>query len=347
MKPVQVCIFDMDGVLVDVRPSYREVIRRTVSGYLEVFLGKAPGSLERLVAPEDVAALKLAPGFNNDWVLTTALVRYFLARLPTLEPPVLPPEASAAEVLACLRGAGAHLNVASDGLWRGADIPAFARQVAAAGGGLEGVGKVLGDGANTWYAFAEGDLCQRNLVKRMFQELYLGRDLFADTYGEAPLWHSGGGLIERETLFPSRRVLEALASRRPLAIATGRPRAEVIHAIEQFGLEDLFAAAVDLDDVEEAQAATGSPCLGKPHPFSLLEAARRAGGAGKRCAYVGDQPDDMRAARRAAEVQPFIAVGCVVMAQDSTMAEDALWRAGADVVIHHPDDLAAYLEGCT
>jgi len=207
------------------------------------------------------------------------------------------------------------------------------------GGGLEGVEKLLGDFANRGLVFAQGDLWHTNLVKRRFQEVYLGQDLFASIYGEEPLWHSGEGLIEREELIPARRSLEALASQMPLAIATGRPRREAFYALERFGIGDLFGAVVDLEDVEEAEAATGSPSLGKPHPFSLLEAARRAEGAGKACAYVGDQPDDMRAAQRAGEQQPFLAIGCVAVASDPARAAESLRQAGADLVVRHPDDL--------
>jgi len=338
MNPVEVLIFDMDGVLVDVRPSYRQAVRRTVSGYLELLLGEPMGSLD-LVSTEDVVAMKHSRGFNSDWTLTTALVHYFLAQLPPLKPPNLPPRAAAGQVLAGLQGAGAHLAAPLGKLRQSADIPSFAKRVAAAGGGLEGVGKLLGGFANRGLVFAQGDLWHTNLVRRMFQEVYLGRDLFASIYGEESLWLSGEGLIEREELIPARRSLEALASQVPLAIATGRPRREAFYALEHFGIGDLFGAVVDLEDVEEAEAATGTASLGKPHPFPLLEAARRAEGAGKACAYVGDQPDDMRATRRAGERQPFLAIGCVAIASDPARAAESLRRAGADLVVRHPDGL--------
>lgn len=56
-------IFDMDGVLVDVSQSYREVIRLT-AGYF----------LKRKVNKEEVDAVKKLPGMNNDWDATYALI---------------------------------------------------------------------------------------------------------------------------------------------------------------------------------------------------------------------------------------------------------------------------------
>lgn len=57
-------VFDMDGVLVDVRRSFPVAVARTVA---------ALGGGE--VGPGEIAALKLAGGFNNDWDLTRELLR--------------------------------------------------------------------------------------------------------------------------------------------------------------------------------------------------------------------------------------------------------------------------------
>lgn len=57
-------LLDMDGVLVDVRGSYRRAIAETVAH----FTGRGP-------TPEQIQAKKDAGGFNNDWVLSEALVR--------------------------------------------------------------------------------------------------------------------------------------------------------------------------------------------------------------------------------------------------------------------------------
>lgn len=339
MNRVEVLIFDMDGVLVDVRESYREAARRTATAYLEHLLDCAPGFLDGTITLEDVAALKLARGFNNDWALTTALIALYLAHLPPLPAPRLPPSPSAREVLQALWGTGSDVWMEVPALWEKVDVPSFAQKVTAAGGGLEGVARVLGDFPNRAHLFAEGDLRSTNVVQRLFQELYLGRDLFVRTYGEEPLWYDGEGLIARERLIPSLGTLEALAACLPLAIATGRPRAEARYALDQFGMTPYFSVVVDLEDVQAAEETTGERPLGKPHPYPLLEAARRAGAEGRTCAYVGDQPDDMRAVRRAREVQPFLGIGCTAMAPDRQRAAQCLWEAGADFVLEHPDDL--------
>lgn len=56
-------IFDMDGVIVDVRNSYREAIRQTASFFLK-----------RKVKKEEVDKIKKQVGMNNDWDATYALI---------------------------------------------------------------------------------------------------------------------------------------------------------------------------------------------------------------------------------------------------------------------------------
>jgi HAD superfamily phosphatase len=64
-------LFDMDGVLVDVSRSFRRAIIETA---------RELGGVE--VTPEDVQAYKDRGGFNNDWVLTHAILREAGSDLP-------------------------------------------------------------------------------------------------------------------------------------------------------------------------------------------------------------------------------------------------------------------------
>lgn len=57
-------LLDMDGVLVDVRGSFRKAITETVRH----FVGEGP-------TPEAIQAKKDEGGFNNDWVLSDAFIR--------------------------------------------------------------------------------------------------------------------------------------------------------------------------------------------------------------------------------------------------------------------------------
>jgi len=66
-----VLVFDMDGVLVDVRESYREAIIRTV----EHFTGKR-------VSKETIQDYKNQGGYNNDWILSRKICQDLGVEVP-------------------------------------------------------------------------------------------------------------------------------------------------------------------------------------------------------------------------------------------------------------------------
>jgi HAD superfamily hydrolase (TIGR01549 family) len=94
------------------------------------------------------------------------------------------------------------------------------------------------------------------------------------------------GLRERECLIPPHALLERFAARLPLAIVTGRPRAEAQWFLERAGISQLFSTVVVM---EEAPA--------KPNPAPVRLALDRLGV--RRAWMIGDTPDDMRAAAQA------------------------------------------------
>lgn len=341
MDKVDVLIFDMDGVLVDVSLSYREAIRRVPQVFFEAVCRLDPMEGE-LVSPEVVQAFKLAGGLNNDWDCTAALTAAFALTLP--EPfPEPPPSVGMAAYLKVLGDWGAKQGLSVEELASQANPTGIARQVAASGGGLT---KALAASGldEALFPVAFGSLSESNVLMRLFQEMYLGPELFLSTYGEKPLVLTEPGLIEREKLLIDRSVLEKLASRVSMGIATGRPGAEADHALHQHGIKELFTAVVDDDDVKEAEAkelSSAGACvrLSKPHPWSLLEAVRRTRPEARLAAYVGDTPDDVRAAKAASATMPFLAIGTAQERGKFKRALAVFREVGADVVLGHPDGL--------
>jgi len=338
-----VLVFDIDGVLIDVSESYRNATRRTVQLYLEACLGLPPCDGD-LVSHEDVAAFKLVGGFNNDWDLTTAILKYFLTWLdPQPVAHHLPPETNSAEVMRFLREAGTHIDTTVEAMRQQKDILSFTRMLKTVGGGLDAVWKVLGE-QNDHLLFARGNLRHTHLVQRIFQELYLGEAYFSREYGEAPLIYNGPGLIQQERLIVSPQVLTELGKRVSLGIATGRPRNEAIYALETANVLNRFRSLVALEDKEQAEQklfeGTGQRVsLDKPHPFTLLEAVRRITAEHVRCAYIGDTPDDVRAANAAKEEMDFISIGCLSMAREKESLRMEFERVRADIIVNHSDEL--------
>jgi len=126
-----------------------------------------------------------------------------------------------------------------------------------------------GNAANDWIVTRRliGSDASLDEVKERYQPLYLS-------------------LRDRECLIPPVELLERLAARRPLAIVTGRPRAEAQWFLERAGIAHLFNVVVTMEDAPP-----------KPDPAPVRLALERLGV--RRAWMVGDTPDDMRAAAQA------------------------------------------------
>jgi len=101
-----------------------------------------------------------------------------------------------------------------------------------------------------------------------------------------------GGLRDREKLITPKERLQALAACGPMAVVTGRPRAEAHYFLELHGISGLFKEVVCMED---------GPA--KPDPFPVLHAIEKlrtlSDPAPARFIMFGDTVDDMRAASAA------------------------------------------------
>ncbi len=328
ISSLDLLIFDMDGVLVDVTKSYRKTIAKTVRLYLESCLGL---TLSPKSPPLDqaTALFKSAGGFNNDWDLTAGFLLYLLSvsGLPPCSRRRRFPSIPEAKNYLKQETAKHHLTPARYGLRHLSSVLDRARS---SGGGLKGLGKALGSSWEGWI-YHSGPLERENLVKRIFQEVYLG-EKFTDYYRLPTLFYRGRGYHLRETLLVPRRILSTLRKRIRLAVASGRPRFEAELALKRFRLLSYFDSVVTLDE----------SLFPKPHPYPLLRAIREIGLPYPRCAYVGDVVDDMLAARAAGKEIPVLAVGFVPGPKNNAR-EKALVRAGADLLVRHPGELLRFV----
>jgi HAD superfamily hydrolase (TIGR01509 family) len=95
---------------------------------------------------------------------------------------------------------------------------------------------------------------------------------------------------ERLPLVPGAvEAVERLAARWPLGLASSSNRELIDLALEVSGLGRFFRATVSSEEVAQ----------GKPAPDVYLEAARRVGVAGQRCAAIEDSHNGIRSAKAA------------------------------------------------
>jgi HAD superfamily hydrolase (TIGR01548 family) len=338
---MDVLIFDMDGVLIDVSKSYRKTIQQTINIYLETCLG-----FERKrgdwVTNEEISLIKSAGGFNSDWDVTSGLLLYLLSISGIPPRPRRKRFSSICEIVS-------HLKTKSFPSRRKATIrsgkthlPSFLEKVKSVGGGLRGIHRILGSAWEGW-VYRTGDLGQENLVDRIFQEIYLGRQ-FTFHYHLPRLFYKGEGLYLQERLLTPRKVLFSLRKKLKMGIASGRLRFEAELALKRFRLYPYFDSVITLDECREEEKrifrSTGKKIqCSKPHPYSILRAVREIGIPNPRWGYVGDVVDDMVAARAAKQYLPVLAIGFVGGHRNRKAARESLLGAGADLVLESPKDL--------
>jgi len=329
MKPKRLIVFDMDGVIIDVSRSYRDTVRQTARLFF-----KAAHSWEDLPDPlfplSDLARVKQSGGLNNDWDLTCLIINLLFSLVKTPKIYEDPDNWSryqktinrcdVAVLARFLRSTNKPLTIL-----------------------LEKKGKLNDKFIMSLYV---DDVGSGNIIKQIFQEIYLGKDLFESTYGMSPKVYNGEGYINRENLLVKKSILEYLSKNNILAIATGRPKAEADYPLDFFDLRKYFTIILTLDDCireeEKILEQEGKKVsISKPNPYILDSIAETKKHETSGFYYIGDMPDDMVAASRSRA--GFIGIGLLSSSPDKANLKRGLLRAGADYIIEDIEELKAII----
>jgi HAD superfamily phosphatase len=323
MKKPKLIVFDMDGVLIDVSRSYRETVRKTARLFLAGTqgFGELPDPLFPLA---DLAELKQTGGLNNDWDLTARALHLLFSLVETDFDPSSSNDSPDREIHAYQVSKLANFLNASPG-----PLMELHRRY-----GLRNDPLVTD--------CFQRDVKSGNLIKQIFQEIYLGPSLFRNLYGQAPRFHSGEGLIQEESPLIDPLLLADLSRDHILAIATGRPQAEADFPLERFDLRKHFQLILTLDDCtreeERILAESGERIsLKKPDPYMLDRIPHLIGKEFGECYYLGDMPDDMQAAR--SSKTGYRGVGVILSSTEPEGLRRELLQAGADHIMNHYTDL--------
>ncbi|AGB38193.1 TIGR01548 family HAD-type hydrolase [Natronococcus occultus] len=214
---------------------------------------------DRTIRKEDIQAFKNAGGFNNDWELTYAAALYVLA---------------------------------TEEGYR-ASIDEFTDAIAERGGGLEAAEGVVREAIGARATQRVTDRWDRQQLRDVFQQLYLGSELYRGLEDAEPDLETRG-FIHDEPVVLEPEVRDRLLENYDVGVLTGRPAAEAEIALERVGLDEAIPAdrRFTMDDWEE----------GKPHPRALTVLAERFDADA--VVFVGDTLDDVRTANNAAEADP-------------------------------------------
>lgn len=222
-------ILDIDGVLVDVRSSFRKAIAQTASYFCCRHISP---TLARKISPSVIKKFKLTPGFNNDWELTYSLILCLISF----------------HQLVVRRGQIADFN---------SFLVDFLKKVANQTGGLKGVKKVF-EQQNRAEFRKYYSLIPYEEVKRYFQELYGGLDYCEFLYGFKPKLVRKKGLVNKEKILISKEHLKKFYPN--LALITGRTEKETRLFLKNSSFQSLFKG--------EAVVHNGL-LTNKPHPAPL------------------------------------------------------------------------------
>ena len=330
MKPKNLIVLDMDGVIIDVSGSYRDTVRKTAGLFF-----KGAVSWESLPDPlfplTDLARVKQSGGLNNDWDLTFLVINllFTLVKIPTYYKDPDPWSRYKKTMRRCDVAALAHfLNSTKN------PITAL----------LKKNGKKKHEFISGLYT---GDVGSGNIIKQIFQEIYLGKDLFESTYGVTTKVYYNKGYINREKLLIDKSILENLSKSNILAIATGRPKAEADYPLDRFGLRKFFTVIYTLDDCLRKEQnifklEKKKVSLSKPNPFMLDAIEETLKDRISEFYYVGDMPDDMVATSRSRA--GFVGIGILISSSEKDSLKEDLLQAGADYIIEDFEQLKKIVE---
>jgi len=319
MTAKNLIIFDMDGVIIDVSGSYRDVVRQTTKLFFQP-ARQWENLPEPLFELSDLASVKQSGGLNNDWDLTCVVINLLYSLIPR------PPVSESRDPRTRWRETLSRSDVTPI-----AEFLASTDQPLATL--LQQKGKLHDVFVSGLYG---GDVGSGNLIKQIFQEIYLGYELFRSTYNLKPNFYNSNGFILKENVLIDRSVLEVLGRDNMLAIATGRPIAEAEYPLRHFDLKKYFNLIYTLDDclLEEKRilAEKGEKVsLSKPNPFMLDAIADGLKDNFSGYYYVGDMPDDMLAAANSRF--GFKSIGIIVSAPEKLALKNELKRAGANYLV--------------
>ncbi|MHB8092833.1 MAG: HAD family hydrolase [Syntrophales bacterium] len=334
-KSNKLIVFDMDGVLIDVSGSYREAVRKTA----RLFLAGAK-NFDKLPEPlfslEELLRLKQTGGLNNDWELTARTIDLLFTLLES-------PAGSPSSLESPAGSVPSADSVSCKNAIRAYDAQKLADFLHKSSAPLTDLAALQKDGKSPFVEQCfRGDVKTGNIIKRMFQEIYLGPALFRSAYDLEPEFSNDEGLINNESLLVNAAILQDLALRHTLAIATGRPQMEAEHPLKRFAIRKYFRDIITHDDcIREEQRLYREKnirvSLEKPNPFMLDLLSDRLGNSFDQRFYVGDMPDDMQAAK--ASKMKYRAIGALFLSSASQNSRDILIKASADHLIDSPASL--------
>jgi len=308
-------ILDFDGVLVYTSESFRQTIRNVVDYYFLEILG-LEGEKGRLVTLGDVQKFKDTGLYNNDWNLSFAFIAYYLAiivkdlqrkrALQDFAKRFINIQFSEVQsFLQILREVGDFLRshgINSTELVNMKNDNTFGLELILARTSMKNsnpletalapvLPQIGGDELTLIEKLVPYDLEKPDLLKRLFEESYLGRELFNKFYGGPSVFKFDESFLEKEAFIPTEDTLDMLRLRfRKFAIYSEKPKVQGTYLLDKNNFTEYFdtEGSVFLEDLTESKAGGEGLTLCKPNPTIFMKLIETLVGKVSLVAYVGD-----------------------------------------------------------
>ena len=366
LREIGKLIFDFDGVLVQTSQSYRQTVRKVVDYYFIEILG-LESEEGKLATLRDIQKFKDTGLYNNDWNLSYAFITYYLTLIMReLEQKSALKDftkrfynlqfsdiksfiQSLIEVSNFLRRYKVNktdlANLKDNGI-TGLDLflaQANLEKPKPIETSLVGIDpKVVEDEQSLVRKLVPYDLEKPDLLKRLFEETYLGKELFNKFYGVPSFFKFDESFLDKETFIPTKETLDVLRRQfGEFGIYSGRPRIQGMYILEKYDYMGYFdeKRSVFLGDLLKSEVEMEK--LGKPDPTLFIELIEKLVDKGTEVAYVGDGIADALLVENARSegLENLLFLGVMSSSEDSNKLFTEYGKHGADVIMTEVNDI--------
>ncbi len=265
-------IFDIDGVLIDVKKSYNEAIKNTVQFVIRNLIKK---DLKDLITDQIILKFRQTGGFNNDtdtsYAIILALLSYQDLQNANLEKFLIDVAEHADET--GIDSVEKYIKK----LTSNKTFPNY----------LKNIDKIL-DYLN--YPGKVGD----SIVSTVFDEFFYGQELFLKRYKIKSKHYFGKPLIENDRIVITDNTIRKLIERfnSKIAMVSGRSKIAAAYALDNKFYLLNEKNSIFLEDEDRKFA--------KPNPYGLKKVINKINTRND-ILYCGDSVEDLIMARRAEE----------------------------------------------
>jgi phosphoglycolate phosphatase-like HAD superfamily hydrolase len=371
LRGVEKIIFDFDGVLVQTSQSYRQTVRKVVDYYFLEILGLT-GEEGKLATLRDIQKFKDTGLYNNDWNLSYAFISYYLTLIMReLEQKSALKEftkrfdnlrfsgikrfiQSLLEVSNFVRRyeitATDLANLKDNGI---INLDLFLTQAKLEKPkpiemSLVGVDpEIAEDEQSLVRKLVPYELEKPDLLKRLFEETYLGKELFTKFYGVPSFFKFNKSFLDKEAFIPTKETMDLLRRRfGKFGIYSGRPRTQGIYILEKYDYGGYFdeKGSVFLGDLLKSEGEMEK--LGKPDPTLFIELTDKLVDRKAGVAYVGDGIADALLVENARSegLENLLFLGVMSSSEDSNKLFTEYGKHGADVIMTEVNDIPYLLK---